>query len=113
MKLRQMSVMRKLQWLGRYSSGNASGHHQVLWLLNGHQLPAVSSTLGPSSKSNGASSTSRHTASTSGEPLARPCWIGARTDSACAAIGTGARIDATTESSGRPRGQMRWSLKHR
>ena len=34
-----MSVMRNEQVLGRYSSGNASGHHHVVWLLNGHHVP--------------------------------------------------------------------------
>ena len=33
-----MSVIRNEQWLGRYNSGYATGHHHVLWLLNGHHV---------------------------------------------------------------------------
>src|SRR4051794_12703085 len=105
-----MSVMRKEQWLGRYSSGDASGHHHVGWVLNGHHDPGGSHTLGPSRKEKSRSCPSRHTASTSGDRSASPCWIGATTGVARVA-GSWLRVpDALICSKGKPRGQMRSSL---
>ena len=104
-----MSVMRNEQWLGTYSSGNALGHHHVDWVLNGLQLPGIRATLRASGSNVMArSSTSRQIASTSADPLTRPCWIGDRIESgAVSAAGTSASIP----SNGSPLGQTRSSEK--
>src|ERR1700679_3171791 len=107
-----MSVMRKEQWLGRYSSGKASSHHQVVWLLKGHQEPAGSTTLSLRLNVNSVSSTRRHTASTSGETFASPCWIGAR----CSRVGVACTgmVDASRMNSrGNPLGQIKFSENQR
>src|ERR1700679_2165958 len=107
-----MSVMRKEQWLGRYSSGNASYHHHVVWLLKGHQEPAGSTTLSLRLKLNSVSNTRRHTASTSGDMFASPCWIGAR----CSRFGAACTgmVDASRMNSrGNPLGQIKFSENQR
>src|ERR1041385_4786193 len=104
-----MSHIRNEQYLGRYNKGYAMGHHHVLCVLNGHQFPASSTTGAPSLNAKFRSRISRHTASTSGEPFASPCWIGLRVAVTFLASGTSER----TSDSGKPRGQISSLLKYR
>jgi hypothetical protein len=74
-----MSVMRKVQVLGRYMRGKASSNHQVAWLLKWHQAPGARwmGVAEVGSKVKGSAPTvSRQTASTSGALLQRSCWMG-------------------------------------
>src|SRR5579872_6394416 len=75
MKLRQISVMRKLQYDGRYSNGNASFFQTVFCELNGHHDPSLRKTGSFFSKNNGRLEVIRYTASTSGSPSASPWMI--------------------------------------
>src|SRR5213596_3677560 len=92
-----------------YNNGYASGHHHVLWVLNGHQFPASSTTGASSLNANFRSRISRHTASTSGEPLASACWIGLRIAATILGSGASERIS----DSGKPRGQISSLVKYR
>src|ERR1041385_3668664 len=103
-----MSHIRNEQYLGRYNKGYAMGHHHVLCVLNGHQFPASSTTGAPSLNAKFRSKISRHTASTSGEPLASACWIGLRIAAAVPVSGTSER----SSDSGNPRGQISSLLKY-
>src|ERR1043166_6935398 len=104
-----MSHIRNEQQLGRHNKGYAMGHHHVLCVLNGHQFPASSITGAPSLNAKFRSRISRHTASTSGEPLASPCWIGLRIAATILVSGSSER----TSDSGKPRGQISSLLKYR
>ena len=76
-------------------------------------MPAERATLGLRAKLNSRSTVSRQTASTSGDPSARPCWIGAST---CdwAFVATFSNVARSViRSSGNPRGQINSSVNRR